>query len=246
MAARRFHPSLWSTLAAAAGFTAALSLGFWQLDRAQEKAHLVTAREAAATQAPILLDASLLDAANVENHQVQARGRFDPRGLVLLDNRVRSGQAGYEVVMPLALAGGSQGEPPGRSSLYVLVNRGWVRASGDRTRLPVVTTPDGEVTIVGLAVVPGRKIYELEADTTEGPIWQNLTLDRYRSRKRYAIQPIMIQQTNDTGDGLLREWPTQNRSIDMHRGYAFQWFALAALIAIMYLYFSVRRDPTNP
>ena len=243
---RRFRPSLWSTLAAAAGIAAALSLGLWQLGRAQEKAQLATARDAAAAQAPIRLGASPVDAAEVENRQVQARGRLDPRGLVLLDNRVRSGQAGYEVVMPLALEDSppERGSPE-RSSLHVLVNRGWVRASGDRTRLPDIVTSEADVTVVGLAVVPGRKIYELEADTAEGTVWQNLTLERYRSRKRYAIQPIMIQQTNDTGDGLLREWPTQDRSIDVHRAYAFQWFALAALIAVIYTYFSLRRDPAN-
>jgi surfeit locus 1 family protein len=220
-------------LAAAAGIAAAIGLGYWQLGRAQEKADLLIAREAALTQPPIHLGQAPLDAASVEERQVAARGRFDPRGTVLLDNRVRSGLAGYEVIMPLALAGGE---------MHVLVNRGWVRGTGDRARLPEIETPAAEVLVVGLAVVPGRKIYELSDDRIEGRVWQNLTIEGYRAHTGYALQPIMLQQTNDTGDGLVREWPTPSRSINVHRSYAFQWFALAVAIAAAYIWFSVRRD----
>ncbi|MPZ43908.1 MAG: SURF1 family protein [Betaproteobacteria bacterium] len=236
MAPRRFNPSLWSTLAAVAGVAATIGLGYWQLGRAQEKSELLVAREAAAQQPPVQLGQARVDAASVEERQVEARGRFVTRGMVLLDNRVRSGFAGYEVIMPLALTGGE---------MHVLVNRGWVRGTGDRARLPEIDTPAGEVLVAGLAVVPGRKIYELSDDRVEGQVWQNLTLERYRAHTGYALQPIMIQQTNDTGDGLAREWPTPARSINVHRGYAFQWFAFAVLIAVAYVWFALRRDPAK-
>jgi surfeit locus 1 family protein len=236
MVRRRFHPSAWSTLAAAAGIAATVALGFWQFGRAQEKAALVAARDAAATERPVNLGQAPVEAARVEDRPVEARGTFVPNGLVLLDNRVRAGQAGYEVVMPLKLEGGD---------MHVLVNRGWVKGSGDRSQLPVVVTPPGAVHVVGLAVVPGKRIYELSQAAPEGPVWQSLSLERYRARKSYALQPIMLQQTNDTGDGLLREWPTPARSIDTHRSYAVQWFALALLIAIAYVGFALRRVPAE-
>jgi surfeit locus 1 family protein len=236
MATRRFNPSLWSTLAAAAGIAATIALGYWQLGRAHEKSGLMIAREAALKQPPIHLGQVPVDAAAVEEHPVEARGRFDARGMVLLDNRVRSGLAGYEVIMPLGLEGGAT---------HVLVNRGWVPGTGDRARLPEIDTPAGEVRIEGLAVVPGRRIYELSDDRIEGRVWQNLTLERYRAHTGYALQPIMIQQTNDIGDGLVREWPTPARSINVHRSYAFQWFALAGAIARAYIGFAFRRDPAK-
>ena len=95
--------------------------------------------------------------------------------------------------------------------------------------------------VVGLAVVPGRRIYELSSAPPDGPVWQNLTLERYRDRMPYPIQPIVIRQSNDLGDGLLREWQSLERGINVHRSYALQWFAMAALIAIVYLYYSLRR-----
>jgi surfeit locus 1 family protein len=157
--------------------------------------------------------------------------------MILLDNRVRSGMAGYEVIMPLALEGGA---------MHVLVNRGWVRGTGDRSRLPAIETPAEEVAVVGLAVVPGRRIFELSADRSAGPVWQNLTLERYRAYSGLTLQPVLVQQTSEAADGLVREWPTPTRSIDVHRSYAVQWFALALLIAIAYVWFGLRRDAAQP
>jgi surfeit locus 1 family protein len=234
---RRVRPSLWSTLAALCGVALTFGLGQWQLGRAQEKQALAAARAAAATQPPIHLGQDPIDAASVEERRVEARGRFEPRRMILLDNRVRSGMAGYEVVMPLALEGGP---------MHVLVNRGWVRGTGDRLRLPAIETPAGEVAVVGLAVVPGRRIFELAPDRSEGPIWQNLSLERYRAYTGLALQPIMVQQTSEAADALVREWPTPVSSIDVHRSYAVQWFALAVLIAVAYVWFGLRRDPAQP
>jgi surfeit locus 1 family protein len=236
MAGRRFNPSLWSTLAAAAGIAATVALGFWQLGRAQEKAGVVAVRQAAASEPPVQLSTAPVEAAGVAERRVQARGTFDPNGLVLLDNRVRSGQAGYEVVMPLRIEGGD---------MHVLVNRGWVKGSGDRSQLPRVVTPPGAVHVLGLAVVPGKNIYELSQERVDGPVWQNLSLERYRAHRAHPLQPIMIQQTNDTGDGLVREWPTATRSINVHRSYAAQWFAFALLIAAAYVGFALRRVPAQ-
>jgi surfeit locus 1 family protein len=236
MAGRRFNPSAWSTLAAVAGIAATVALGFWQLGRAQEKAGLVAARQAAAAEPAVHLGQTPVDAERVEERPVQARGTFDPSGLVLLDNRVRWGQAGYEVVMPLRIEGGD---------MHVLVNRGWVKGSGDRSQLPPLVTPAGVVQVLGLARVPGKHIYELSQERSDGPVWQSLSIERYRAHKAHPLQPIMIQQTNDTGDGLVREWPSATRSINVHRSYAAQWFAFALLIAAAYVGFALRRVPAQ-
>lgn len=232
MSGWRFRPTALHSGLAAVGIAGTIALGFWQLDRARQKTELVELRQAARSQPPLQVGESELDAAAVEQRLVEAKGRFQVAGAVWLDNRVRDGQAGYELVMPLKLGDGSR---------HVLVNRGWVRGSGDRSRLPEVATPAHEVQVVGIAVVPGRRVYELGSGAIEGKVWQNLTLERYRSHTGYAVQPFMILQTNDLGDGLVRAWPSADRRIDVHRSYAVQWFALAAAIAAAYLYFSLHR-----
>ncbi len=236
MFGRRFRPSLWATLAAIAGVAAGILLGEWQIGRAEQKLELAELIARRSTEPPIRIGAELVSGEALEYRAVEARGRFDPHGMVLLDNRVRGGVVGYEVVMPLRIAA---------TDRYVLVNRGWVAGTGDRRRLPEVRTPLGEVVVAGIAIVPGKRMLELSDDTMEGVVWQNLTIERYRTHTPYPIESILIQQTSDTGDGLARQRPTSEREINVHRSYALQWFSLAALVAVVYFVLSFRRVSDN-
>ena len=231
----RFQPRVVSTLAAAAGIALTLALANWQLGRAHEKEALAAQLAALAKDAPIALGTAEVNARDVEWRQVSARGRFDPRRGVLIDNRIRRGVAGYHVVMPLEMGSGS-------SVRYVLVNRGWIAGNPDRARLPEVRTPEGMVEVAGLATIPGRRFLELSATSTAGRVWQNLTLGRYREAFPLPLQPVMIQQESPLDDGLVREWDPPSLGIDKHYGYAFQWLALAATILVFYLVTHVRRS----
>jgi len=230
----RFQPRLVTTLAAAAAIAATLALANWQLGRAHEKEALAARIAALARDTPVLLTTAEVRAADVEWRRVTARGRFDPSHGILLDNRIHHGVAGFHVVMPLAIGDGSR---------FVLVNRGWIAGNPDRSRLPQVRTPEGTVEITGLAVTPSRRFLELSTNVTEGRIWQNLTLERYRQAVPIALQPVVIEQESALDDGLVREWDPPNLGVDMHYGYAFQWSVIAATILVLYLVTHVRRRP---
>jgi len=235
----QFKPRLFATLAAAAGIAATLALANWQLGRAHEKEAARARLEAMARSGPLTLTAAEVRAGDVEWRRVTVRGRFEPKHAVLLDNRVYRGVPGYHVVMPLEV-----GKMTGGSSLYVLVNRGWIAGTRDRSRLPQVTTPERTVEVTGLAIVPGRRFLELSDEVVEGRVWQNLTLERYRRAVPIALQPIVIQQENALDDGLTRAWNPPDLGMDKHYGYAFQWLALAVTITAIYLVTNVRR--TSP
>jgi surfeit locus 1 family protein len=226
-----------TTLAAAAGIALTLALANWQLGRAHEKEAAAARLAALAKDAPVALGAAEVGAQDVEWRQVSAHGRFDPRYGVLIDNRIRRGVAGYHVVMPLEV-----GKMSGGDSRYVLVNRGWVAGNPDRARLPDIRTPEATVEVTGLAVIPGRRFLELAAGSTQGRVWQNLTLERYREAFPIRVQPVLIQQESPLDDGLAREWDPPSLGIDKHYGYAFQWLALAATILVFYLVTHVRRS----
>lgn len=229
-----FRSGLWPALAAVAGIALTVSLGLWQLGRAEEKQALRSRLEQLVREPAIYVSARELAAGDVELRRVEARGIFEPRYMVLIDNRVRHGIAGYHVVMPLRLADGSR---------YVLVNRGWIAGTGDRNRLPEVFTPQGVVEVHGVAVVPGERFLELSRQVAAGVVWQNLTIERYRKAMPIPIQPFVIQQdaADAPDDGLVREWAPPDLGIDKHYGYAVQWFALAALILVFYVVTHVRR-----
>lgn len=233
----QFKPSLWPTLAAVAGIALTLALGNWQFGRGNQKTALAERILSANSGAPIVLPAAEIKSEDVLWRRVEVHGRFEPKYTVFLDNRVSNGVVGYHVVMPLRIAD---------SERYVLVNRGWIAGTDSRSQLPQLATPLQEVTVKGLATVPSKRFLELSTKVAEGNVWQNLTLDRYRAAVPIAIQPIVIEQENDTGDGLRREWSEPDMGIQMHYGYAFQWFALAAVILIFYLVVHVRKRTQQP
>jgi cytochrome oxidase assembly protein ShyY1 len=70
---------------------------------------------------------------------------------------------------------------------------------------------------------------------------QNVDIEAYAKEIGVPLQPIVIQQRNDNGDGLLRDWPRPDFGRDMNRAYAVQWYALAALAAVLGIVFSFRR-----
>lgn len=223
---------LWPALAAVASIALATSLGCWQLDRGQQKSARGARLQQLAHEPAISVSAQVLDAADVELRRVRARGVFEPKYAVLIDNRLRQGVPGYHVVTPLQLDG----------KHYVLVNRGWVAAGPDRRSLPRIDTPAGTIVVDGVAVVPTKRFLELSGSVAEGRVWQNLTLERYREAMPIPIQPFVIQQAAEGApdDGLRREWQAPDLGVDKHYGYAFQWFALAAAILVFWFVNHVR------
>ena len=93
-----------------------------------------------------------------------------------------------------------------------------------------------------IAPPPGR-LYEFDADEA-GPIRQNLDLERHARQIGVALRPLSVLQEDDAStaaDGLLRRWPAPGVDVAKHQGYAFQWFALSALITGLYVWFQLVR-----
>jgi len=229
---RAFRPGIAPGVAAAAFIALAISLGNWQARRAEEKLELGRRLDEGA-KGPVLSVSSVrLDASAVERRRVSARGRFVARAVLLLDNKVLHGAAGYHVLTPLKLEGGED--------VHVLVNRGWI-AAGDRSRLPAVPTPEAVQTIEGIAVTPSRRFFELAPEAASGPLRQNLVPEREEKRLGLLLQPFVIEQTSDARDGLAREWQRPDTGVDRHHGYALQWYSFAALAAVLYVALSFKR-----
>lgn len=224
-----------------------VSLGNWQVRRAQDKlvvqAQIDTLEHAAPR--PVRADAPDLP----EWQPLSLIGRWWPDGTILLDNRTHGGRAGYHVLTPLVLADGSG---------VVLVNRGWIAVGADRGKLPLVPTA------TGLQQVEGR-LHRVESDAftladrpdrgAAGKVWQTLDLESFRTEVlgSCADAPFVqgstacailagwtLLQTSAAGDGLVRDWVTPAAGIDRHRGYAFQWYALAGLAAVLTAWYAWR------
>jgi surfeit locus 1 family protein len=233
-----FTPAWWATLTTIAGIALTIALGFWQLGRADTKQALQNRIDDFARQPPLAIGASELKMEDVLLRRVEARGHFEARHAIYIDNRVYKQRPGYYVFMPLRISG---------SDKFVLVNRGWVAAGAERNRVPQVKTPAGEVVVRGTAVAPSERFLELSSQVTEGNVWQNMVLERYRQATHLEVQPVIIQQTEPLDDDLIRDWPPVDLKRNTHLAYAVQWFALAAAIFIYWLVINVRKrtDPVT-
>ena len=231
-----FTPSLIPTLAAIAMIALTLSLGNWQLNRAQYKRDLQARFDRAGAGPAIHLPGSKVNAEELQFRKVELQGKFDPTHEIYVDNRIYQGVPGYHVLTPMQI---------GNSGMYVLVNRGWIGAGANRADLPDVKTPQGTVSIEGIAMIPSKRYLELSSDTIEGKLWENLNMEKYAGTVPYPLQPIMILQLNDTGDGLIRKWERPDTGISMHMGYAFQWFTLAFAILVTYIVVNTKRKNGN-
>jgi surfeit locus 1 family protein len=227
-----FRPRAWAALAAAAACAAGIILGNWQAGRAHDKRAVAASIEHALSAAPLELAPSARFEDLAWKH-VAAHGRFVDAHTVYLDNKLRRGRPGYEVVTPLRLDG-----------VHVLVNRGWIAAGRSREELPAVSTPPGEVRITGLALP--RLPRSLEAGAAPPrKVRQNLDVEAFEKVTGLALAPLIIEQRSAEPDGLLREWPRADSGAEKNAAYAFQWYSLAALAVVLFVVLSFRRVGTR-
>lgn len=228
-----------SILAVAAVLVVALTvrLGLWQLDRAAQKAALQASLDERRAL-PSLPEASLARdaaAAALQYHRrTELHGHWRSDATVYLENRQMDGRPGFFVVTPLQLSDGTG----------VLVQRGWLpRDPQDRTRVQAPPLPDGEVRVQGRIAPPPQRLYEVGPEAS-GPIRQNLETVAYAQEIKLLLRPLSLLQELDPGaggDALQRRWLVPAADLHKHYGYAAQWFALAALTAVLYVWFQVLR-----
>ena len=224
----------WVTVGALLAVALTFSLGRWQLSRASQKLATQAGIDAMAAL-PALRNEALLhgpDLAALLYRKARLRGHWMPGATICLDNRPLHDQAGLVVVTPLKLEG---------SAAVLLVQRGWVaRDFHDRTKLPDLETADGNVEIEGrIAPLPG-KIYDF-GGSAQGRIRQNVDPAALGAELGVALLPVSVQQSGAGGESLVRDWPIALSGVDRNYGYAFQWFALSALIAFLYVWFQIVR-----
>lgn len=227
----RWIPFVAAVVVAAIG----LSLGQWQTRRAAEKEAIETRLVARASAQAVSLQSAAGSVDDVEYRLGTAKGEFVGDWTVYLDNRPYKSVPGFYVLTPFRLAG---------SDMHVLVARGWAKRDlADRTKLPPVAVPNGVIEIQGVVRRRPGKVLQLgdAAPLRPGAIVQNVDIEEFAHAANMRMQPFIIEQTSTTRDGLVRDWPRPSTGVEKHRGYAFQWYALAATAIIFFVATGFRR-----
>lgn len=210
-------------------------LGWWQLDRAAQKIALQEAIAAQGRLTPLTAAELRADGEAGQLHRsVRLRGRWLEAHSVFLENRPMGGKVGFYLVTPLLLEGRNEA---------ILVQRGWLpRDARERERLPELPAATGPVEIEGRLIAAPARAYQLGA-AGQGRIRQNLDSAAYAQEIARPLLPLTVLQLPRPGadDGLSRDWPLPDTGLQKHYGYAFQWFALAALILGLYVWFQILR-----
>lgn len=212
------------------GITA--SLGFWQLSRAAEKQNLEDLINTRASQ-PAWTEHELAVGASLDkgmHRNARLSGEWRANATVFLDNRPMNGRSGFIVVTPLLLEGQAQA---------ILVQRGWVpRNFTDRRSVPPIDTPTGQVTVEGRLAPPPSHLFEL-GQAEPGPIRQNIDLNAFAKESGLSLVNASLLQTAPPASDFERDWPRFAAGVQKHYGYAFQWFAMCATAALLYLWFQI-------
>ncbi len=206
-----------------------VGLGFWQLDRADQRRELfgAFAEGSAATAATALIGGDALAERRYE--RLQLSGRFLSSRQVLLDWVTHAGRVGYQVLTPFLPAGSEQ---------WIVVNRGWIAAAPDRGELPVLDVAERERTIVGQIDALPRPGLRLDVpEETRSRSWPRAllfpTFDELEAELELPLVDYQLLLAADQVDGFVREWQPRALTPERHVGYALQWFSLAAaLVAI--------------
>jgi surfeit locus 1 family protein len=232
---RTFAPRPFTTLLTIILLVLLVSLGRWQLHRADEKRALFDSFAAGnGTARPIELKTPKLP----RYSQVEAAGHFDDTRQILIDNMVNAERAGYFVITPFALQGGG----------WVLVNRGWVPLGKSRADRPAIPVAADTRRIRGRAdnlPSPGIRLgvpaplappYPVVASfPSRSDIAQLLKENQWTS----AADSILLDPAEP--DGYVRNWAPPGFPPLRHIGYAVQWFGLALALAVIYVITNFRR-----
>lgn len=194
------------------------------------------ARMQARQTAPVVrLETAGTNLDDIEYRRVLLKGEFLRDWPVYLDNRPYNGVAGFYLLMPFKIAA---------TNLHVLVARGWIpRNASNRTQLPSLVTPQGTIEIEGTVRQGIGHIMQLGSPEPLRPaaIVQNLDAAGFAAASGLNMQPMIVEQLTDTNDGLVRDWPAPASGVEKHRGYAFQWYALAAMTFFFFVVTGFRR-----
>jgi surfeit locus 1 family protein len=229
-----FSPRAVPTLAVVLLLPLLLTLGFWQLDRADQKRALVAEYEHRSELPPVELVPDLSETEPLRYRRVGVAGHYDSAHQLLLDNQIHQRRLGFNVITPLVI---DEGETA------VLVDRGWLPVQESRSELPDVGVSESQRRLEGEVYVPfeGYRLGEAAEPAGWPRFIQYVDFPQLEGVIGRSLIPLIVRLDPAEPDGYLREWPVIPFSAGRHVGYAVQWFAMATALVAIYLVVNTRR-----
>lgn len=219
-------------------FPLMIKLGFWQLDRAEQKRLLISEQQHRASEEP----RDFVSGKTVGRFErLIVSGRYLDQHL-LLDNRQNNGRVGYEL-LTLFITGNGES---------LLVNRGWVAAPRYRSEFPEVSLPSvasEDLTLEGYFYWPDKPLTVLESSLESGGqnVWRVQGLDwpaiEALFSSKFSIDKEFRLLSEDVVGAEDVYWDYQMMNPAKHQGYALQWFSMSLALLLLACFTTYRLWP---
>ena len=229
MSLRFILPSILIT----ATFAFLVSLGFWQLERADDKRSIEASIKQANTGSVELIKKEE-GLQSKEYYEVRLQGKYLSDKQFIYDNQIVDQVSGYYVLTPYALEGQSKS---------ILINRGFIPWNGRRDKLADIVI--GQETRE-IKVQISKPIKRMELKTSEVSIQfpaliQSIDLQDMADRAKVDFSSVIGLLDASASNGFIRKWEPYTGSIEKHIGYAIQWFLMALVLAIIGIRIAIKQ-----
>ena len=202
-----------------------VSLGFWQLDRADQKRTIEASIQKANTGVVELI-VNQNELLNKEYYEVRLQGSYISDKQFIYDNQIVDQASGYYVLTPFVLTGQSNA---------IMINRGFIPWNGRRDQLDDIAV-DSAFREVKIQVSRPIKRIELKASdiSNQFPVLiQAIDFDVIEEISSTSFVDVIGLLDPSSDDGFVRKWEPYTGSIEKHIGYAIQWFLMALVLGII-------------
>ena len=202
-----------------------MSLGFWQLDRADQKRTIEASIQKANTGVVELI-VNQNELLSKEYYEVRLQGSYISDKQFIYDNQIVDQVSGYYVLTPFVLTGQSNA---------VLVNRGFIPWNGSRDKLADIDVDSASREIKVQVSNPIKRIELKTSDiSNQFPVLiQAIDFDVIEEIASTSFVDIVGLLDSSSADGFVRKWEPYTGSIEKHIGYAIQWFLMAFVLGII-------------
>jgi len=202
-----------------------VSLGFWQLDRADQKRTIEASIQKANTGVVELI-VNQNELLNKEYYEVRLQGSYISDKQFIYDNQIVDQASGYYVLTPFVLTGQSNA---------IMINRGFIPWNGRRDQLDDIAV---DSTYREIKIQVSRPIKRIELKTSDisnqfPVLIQAIDFDVIEEISSTSFVDVIGLLEPSSDDGFVRKWEPYTGSIEKHIGYAIQWFLMALVLGII-------------
>jgi surfeit locus 1 family protein len=201
-----------------------LSLGFWQLHRADEKKIILQGFAEQQKQSALNWNGQKL----LQFTPIHMKGRA-LKTMFYLDNQFYQHKIGYHLIVPVM----------DQWDNLVLVDLGWVPAKSSRAQLPKVDIPNWR-DWGGFVFYPKLSKLDLghflDRQISQNYVIEHLDVAKIEKLLKRKVMPWILRASSNPLRGVVQDWPLVSVKPERHYAYALQWFLMAAVILIVLIW----------